>query len=549
MRLKPENQCGTFPHGGAVTEISRGWSDRGTAGSRPPAPGALEGCEKPPLKTTVDFRHPFRMHSCSRRSPGASADLSPRVISSHLPGCSRGRKPQLVEGARFRSALLCAALALLLALPVAAQNPRPLAPSSNRFLFIFETSPGVWRQQAAIQKSVQSLLETGVSGQLRPGDTVGVWTFDRELHAGDFPLETWMPGLEAPATQRITTFLKQRKAGKGSRLDQALDGMFQVVEASESITVFLYSSGGSPVKGTPFDAEINAEFQRNVKAMGKKPMPCVTVLQARRGKLLTYTMTTLPWPVVVPALAIMPSPQEAPATPAPARVAPPKPVSVVRASEPPPAAAPVKPSQPIPTTTPEPTRPKTEPDDKGPAPQPSPPPVTVAVQPPPKPQSPVVETNIPRPEPVTTAPPPEKALVQPSPPKTEPPAVPTTPPPQPAASIRTNAAEAKNEEPLLPPLVLKIPPVSNKGAILSRTNAPPRATQTLAPSRSPAPKTNEPAIGSIAAAPLESRRSGLLFAALTLLVVAGGLILVLRQRMRAPSGPSLITQSMEHRRK
>ena len=40
----------------------------------------------------------------------------------------------------------------------------------------------------AVLKAVQDLLASGLSGQLRRGDSLGVWTFNEELSAGRFPL-------------------------------------------------------------------------------------------------------------------------------------------------------------------------------------------------------------------------------------------------------------------------------------------------------------------------------------------------------------------------
>src|SRR5207249_430723 len=87
-------------------------------------------------------------------------------------------------------------------------------------------------------------------------------------------------------------------------------------------------------RGTPFDDEINAAYQRTLKDMKKDRMPIVTVLQAKDGKLLTYTVNALPWAVVIPELPIpIKAPKVVAASSTPAPVAE-TPVVVPKAPEP-----------------------------------------------------------------------------------------------------------------------------------------------------------------------------------------------------------------------
>ena len=87
--------------------------------------------------------------------------------------------------------LLVAALAPC---PLRAQtNTAKAAPPSNRCLLIVETSRSMQRRADAVLKTVQDLLTSGLSGQLRQGDTLGLWTFNEDLYAGRFPLQTWSP--------------------------------------------------------------------------------------------------------------------------------------------------------------------------------------------------------------------------------------------------------------------------------------------------------------------------------------------------------------------
>src|SRR5512133_1472097 len=61
-------------------------------------------------------------------------------------------------------------------------------PGGKRWLLVVETSSVMQRMKAGTLDSLRELLESQMSGQLKPQDTIGVWVFDRELHTGKLPL-------------------------------------------------------------------------------------------------------------------------------------------------------------------------------------------------------------------------------------------------------------------------------------------------------------------------------------------------------------------------
>src|SRR5208283_4941007 len=108
--------------------------------------------------------------------------------------------PQLLAGLLL--------LAGLTPCPVCAQlDAGKAAPPSHRCLLIVETSKSMLRRTNAVHRAVQELLASGLNGQLLAGDTLGVWTFNEDLYAGRFPLQTWSPQAQKDITLRTLTFL------------------------------------------------------------------------------------------------------------------------------------------------------------------------------------------------------------------------------------------------------------------------------------------------------------------------------------------------------
>jgi hypothetical protein len=238
----------------------------------------------------------------------------------------------------FLLALFCAAA---FGQCVTAQNTNH-PPSANRWLLVVDVSESMQRRAEPVQQVASGLLMSGMNGQMRPGDTVGLWTYDETLHAGDFPLQQWKPDDSRDIAQRAFDFLKGQKYKNNSHFDEVLAGMGQLIKASEFITIILISDGSSEMKGTPFDDKINASYRSWVKEQQKSQMPIVTLLRARRGQITDYAVNTPPWPLEMPPLPAELLQVAKPAPPAPPPAPPPDivPSLYVSGKKPEPAIAP-----------------------------------------------------------------------------------------------------------------------------------------------------------------------------------------------------------------
>ena len=405
---------------------------------------------------------------------------------------------------------------------LAKNKPKTEPPGGNRFLFIVDTSASMKSAADDMLQAVGEIVDSSASGQLHRGDTLGVWTFNAQLYPGVLPLQKWTPEDKKEIALRTAGFLKQQRYGKESRLTAALEGMYAVIKGSDIITIFLISNGQSPIQGTPFDDQINALYAENLREMKKNRKPIVTVLQAKRGKIIKYTVNALPWPVVIPEVPIPIKTAETAVATAPeataTETAPPAP-------KPTPALAPAP--QPAPTIVEKKTNPV--PAVTAPVPTPAPAPTVVSPQP-----IGNADGSVARAFRAGPAPPPGTAIAQN--PSVVTPSPNLVPPPHPAPPPFQNQAavpepEVGNNNHL----------VSAAPKIVAHTNAPPAASPATS-----APANNEkPA----AVATVVGRPKVLLIGALLTAAIGFGLIALLYYRSRTASGPSLITQMMSNPRK
>ena len=176
----------------------------------------------------------------------------------------------------------------------------PAAQSSNRFLFIVETSKAMQRRTNAVLTTVNNLLATGMKGQLRPGDTIGLWTFNDALHDGRFPLQQWSPKAARANAAAMLTFLEGEKWEKQGKLAPVVPAMQGLIKDSDNLTVILISSGEDNIAGTPFDALINQSFNAWKADQKKQLMPFVSVFLGVKGQIVKAAVTPVPWEIDVP---------------------------------------------------------------------------------------------------------------------------------------------------------------------------------------------------------------------------------------------------------
>jgi hypothetical protein len=155
------------------------------------------------------------------------------------------------------------------------------------------------RNAKAMQAVVHELIESGVQGQMKPGDTFGLWTFNEQL-ATEFPMQRWSPDDNKKLAQLADDFLKKRRFEKKTQLRVMLPPLYSVVKASKAITVILISTGNEPVQGTPFDKEINAIYPIYARELRDAKIPFVTILVGRERELVAYSVNSSLGPINVP---------------------------------------------------------------------------------------------------------------------------------------------------------------------------------------------------------------------------------------------------------
>lgn len=180
----------------------------------------------------------------------------------------------------------------------------------SRYLLVFDTSSAMKSRVPATQYVVERLFLSMMNGQFQPGDSIGVWAFDRKLRQGQFPLQRWLPENAATIASEITNFVRLQHYSKTTRFDVIMPEVNNLVQDSQQLTVLMFCDGDGEIKGTPFDTAINTLLKQNESTLSKSGDTFIVVLRAQLGKYIGYTVNSSAVGVNLPGFPPLPGPPQ-----------------------------------------------------------------------------------------------------------------------------------------------------------------------------------------------------------------------------------------------
>ena len=200
------------------------------------------------------------------------------------------------------------------------KTPRVAAPDGNRFLVVVETSSAMLPFEHSGRQAVFDLIYSGIGNQAQAGDTLGIWNFGEDAHGGVFPMQVWDAEQNLHLASVIGLFLKNQKYESEGRLDRVLPKLLSLMKAVKDVNILIVSGPQHVWKGTPFDVEINAVFEKHAVDSLAEKRPLITALVARNGALVSWSAVLAGEPIVLPRITIEKA-APAPALQPPAAVA------------------------------------------------------------------------------------------------------------------------------------------------------------------------------------------------------------------------------------
>ena len=194
------------------------------------------------------------------------------------------------------------------------ERPANSAQEAHRFLFVVETSAANRKFENANRQAVSDLIVGGVNGQMRSGDTYGIWTFSDEVKAGEFPVTVWAKEQSLDLAGQADAFLQKQRYAKRTILQLLVDDLRRLSDRVGDFNVFIISSGRDPIDGTPWDQNINAAYRSLGKQSGKSGRPLVTTFVVRKGRPVRAGVVLAGDRIILPERLPEPPPKRMPAS-------------------------------------------------------------------------------------------------------------------------------------------------------------------------------------------------------------------------------------------
>ena len=195
-------------------------------------------------------------------------------------------------------------------------------PVDNRYLLIFDTSAAMKKREPAVELAIDNLFATSMRGELRDGDSIGVWTFDKDLLTGQFPLIRWDPGSAASIAEGLKAFLRKHRYANETRLAALQPYLGGVITNSPRLTVLIVCDGQSEINWTPYDNVINKLFGERQAERKQAKQPFILLLRSQLGEYVGCTVGLPPELIGFPRFPPLPAPAIKPEPPAPTNAAP-----------------------------------------------------------------------------------------------------------------------------------------------------------------------------------------------------------------------------------
>jgi hypothetical protein len=176
------------------------------------------------------------------------------------------------------------------------------AASSQKFLFVVDIGASMREIDTGTRQVLFDLIYSGIGGQMKKGDTFGIWTYNEQVVAGKFPMLTWDPEREhvVALASAGSKFLQAQKCEGKSVPQLALARVASIVRNVKDVNVLLITDGKTPLLQTAFDHQVNPVYEQRKRECEKAKKPLITTFIARAGAVTNASVILAGEPILIP---------------------------------------------------------------------------------------------------------------------------------------------------------------------------------------------------------------------------------------------------------
>jgi len=148
------------------------------------------------------------------------------------------------------------------------------------------------QKSLATSLAVAGLVEKGVSGKMRDGDIIEIWTYGEKIKTTEFKPLLWSSAEPRDISNLVFLFLKNLKYLKKTINDISFNNLqpFLSVKGGSPIYLYIVTDGDKPVKEVPFETELNKILSQNVNRWKNDKIPCIIAILLENNEITDWAV-------------------------------------------------------------------------------------------------------------------------------------------------------------------------------------------------------------------------------------------------------------------
>lgn len=158
----------------------------------------------------------------------------------------------------------------------------------HNFLFIVDSSISMAPHKETAIKWLKEIMAKRFDGQIEPGDSIDVWTYDTESNLRGFPPQIWQAAQATKIADEAATYLENYRFKGRSDFKRVAEDLAMLVPHTKNLLIVVITDGEEPFSGFGLDLEVNG-YLSNRNKLGPSKGPLMISLAAIDGALRTWT--------------------------------------------------------------------------------------------------------------------------------------------------------------------------------------------------------------------------------------------------------------------
>lgn len=174
-------------------------------------------------------------------------------------------------------------------------------------VFIVDVSLSMGSRIQSAGLAVADMIERGISGKLKDGDKIELWTYTDKLNTNVMPSLTWFAGDARHISNLVFLKIKNLRATRNYNVPMNLNRAFSVSHLS-NVTVYVVTDGNRKIQGIPIEEEVSNVLLFNKDRWKRDRFVCILGLDFKNNVLVNWAIGEADILSSIKTIARMPEP-------------------------------------------------------------------------------------------------------------------------------------------------------------------------------------------------------------------------------------------------